>query len=208
MPKLALALSAALALFSATGCKSKGATEGGSTDVLAKMNELKTKMCACTDAACARTVSDELTRWTQDTSSKKKALDAEGQKKADALGVEMGDCMAKVTRTTQTAGSAAGSGSTVAAGSGSAADTGSGSAAGSDAPSGLPQECDDYKAAVDRLAACEAMTKGARETLVKAYQDASEGWKKLPDAAKDKIKVSCKAGAEAVISAAKTQCGW
>jgi hypothetical protein len=211
MTKVALALSAALALVSASGCKSKGTNDGsgGGTGVLAKMTELKTKMCACTDAACARTVSDELTRWMQGTANKKEALDPEGQKKADALGVEMGDCMARVTRTTQPTGSAAGSGSAVAAGSGSAGETRSGSAAaGSDAPSGLPKECDDYKAAVDRLAACEAMSKGARETLVKAYQDASEGWKKLPDAAKDKIRVSCKAGAEAVISAAKTQCGW
>lgn len=205
MTKLALALSAVLALVSISGCKSKGSSEGGgSADVLAKMTELKTKMCACKDPDCAKKVSDELTRWTQDQSSKKKALDEAGQKQADALGSEMGDCMARATRTTTaSAAPAAGSGSAVATGSGSATVPSAGSAS-----SGLPAECDEYKAAVERLATCEAMSKGARETLVKAYQDASEGWKKLPDAAKEKIKVSCKAGADAVISAAKTQCGW
>ena len=99
MTKLALALSASLALVSVFGCKSKGASDGsGGADVLAKMTELKTKMCACTDPDCARKVSDELARWTGDPSSKKKALDAEGQKQADALGSEMGDCMARATR--------------------------------------------------------------------------------------------------------------
>jgi hypothetical protein len=52
------------------------------------------------------------------------------------------------------------------------------------------------------------MSKLARVSMVKAFQDASEGWKKLPEAAKEKIGVSCKAGADAVISTAKGQCGW
>jgi hypothetical protein len=202
MTKLALAFAATLVLVSFSGCKKKGGEAVGS-NAIAKMTELRDKMCACKDPDCAKTVSDEMTRWTQ---GNKKPLDSAEQKQADELGKQMGDCMQNATKlaaVNAAASPAAGSGS------GSAAEpAGSATATASASASGLPKECDDYKAAIDRLATCEALPKQARETLIKAYQDAAEGWKKLPDAARERTGVSCKAAADAVISTAKGQCGW
>jgi hypothetical protein len=201
MTKLALAVAASLALVSfGGGCKQK-AGDGGAANSMAKMRELKDKMCACKDPDCAKKVSDEMTAWSQDQSSKQAKqikMNEADQKAAAELGVAMGECMQKASKV------AAAPLPPPADGSGSAAPAGSGSAT----PSGLPKECDEYEAAINRLATCEKMSKQARETLVKAYAEAAEGWKKLPDAAKEKISVSCKSGAEAVISSAKTQCGW
>jgi len=89
---------------------------------------------------------------------------------------------------------------------------GSGSAAPPSAaektPSGLPTECDDYEAAIQRLSTCDRMSKQARETLIKAYADAAESWKKLPEAGRSNLKGSCKSGAEAVLAMGRGQCGW
>jgi hypothetical protein len=89
-------------------------------------------------------------------------------------------------------------------------DTGSAaSATGSAAaPTGLPKECDDYKAQVEKLKSCEKIPAKARDALVKAYNDASAGWATMPDGAKAGLDKSCKAGTEAVIVAAKEACGW
>jgi hypothetical protein len=166
------------------------------------MRELRDKMCACKDPDCAKKVSDEMTAWSQEQSSKQakqqiKISEAD-QKASAALGVEMGECMKKASHVE------AAPTPPPADGSGSAAPAGSAAAT----PSGLPKECDEYEAAINRLATCDKMSKQARETLVKAYAEAAEGWKKLPEAAKEKISVSCKSGAEAVLASAKTQCGW
>ena len=53
MSKLALAFAASMALVSVGGgCKTK-ARETGTGDAMARMRELKDKMCACTDPDCA-----------------------------------------------------------------------------------------------------------------------------------------------------------
>lgn len=206
MTKLALTFATTLALVSTGGCKKKAVDGGGGGgDAMAKMSELKDKMCACKDPDCAKTVSDEMTAWSQAQATKQKEpskLSEADQKKATELGIAMGECMQKAMNTGSAAAVAAPSD-----GSGSAAPPAAeGSAA--TPPSGLPKECDAYEAAINRLATCEKMSKQARETLVKAYAEAAEGWKKLPDAAKEKIGVSCKSGADAVIATAKAQCGW
>jgi hypothetical protein len=201
MTKLALAVATSLALVSlGGGCKNK-TSDGGAGDALAKMSELKDKMCACKDPDCAKKVSDEMTAWSQAQASKQKAakMNEADQKKASELGVAMGECMQKASTVAPPPTPPA-----PADGSGSAAPAGSGS----QTASGLPKECDDYEAAINKLSTCDKMSKQARETLVKAYAEAAEGWKKLPDAAKAKISVSCKSGAEAVLSTAKAQCGW
>jgi hypothetical protein len=199
MTKLALALS--VALLSAAGCKDKSTASGGATDNgLAKMTELKDKMCACKDPDCAKKVSDEMTAWSQEAAKKGTTakMNEADQKKASELGVAMGECMQKASTVAPSPTQPAdGSGSAVAA-------TGSADAT----PSGLPKECDEYEAAINKLSTCDKMSKQARETLVKAYAEAAEGWKKLPEAAKAKISVSCKSGADAVIASARTQCGW
>ena len=207
MTKLAFAFASAVALASIGGCKKKGG-DGGAGNAMAKMAEFKDRMCACKDPECARKVSDEMTAWNQTQAGVQKEpanMTEADKKKATEIGTELGECMQKALR----AGApATGSATTEPTGSGSAAEaTGSGSAV-AEKIEGLPPECGEYQAAIEKLSTCDKISKEARETLIKAYTDASAGWKTLPDAAKEKIAGSCKAGAESVTSMAKAQCGW
>jgi len=116
---------------------------------------------------------------------------------------------------------AAGSGS-AAAGSGSgSAKSGFGSggaapeqpAAGSAKGSGsasneLPKECDDWKAIVDKLMACDKMPEPQRKIMKDAYDSASALWPTAPAAGKPQLAASCKAAADAIRSSAKATCGW
>lgn len=199
MTKIAFAFATVVALVSVAGCKKKGG-DGGAADAMAKMSELKDKMCACKDPECAKKVSDEMTAWSQKQAQTQKEpakMSEADQKKATEIGTQLGECMQKAM--------AAGTPPPAAApDAGAAAEA----PAAGEKIEGLPKECDDYKAAIDRLATCEAISKQARETLIKAYADASAGWKSLPDVAKEKLSASCKTGADTVTSMAKAQCGW
>lgn len=207
MTKLAFAFASAVALASIGGCKKKGG-DGGAGDAMAKMTEFKDRMCACKDPECAKKVNQDMTAWSQTQGGVQKEpanMSDADKKKATDIGTQMGECMQKAMSARVPA---TGSATTEPTDSGSAADaTGSGSAVAEKTP-GLPKECDEYQAAVEKLSTCDKISKQARETLIKAYADASSGWKTLPDAAKEKIAGSCKAGAESVISMAKAQCGW
>jgi hypothetical protein len=96
MRNITLAIAVALTLLS-VGCKKKG---GGAGEAMAKMSEFKDKMCACKehDTKCAQTVSDEMTKWSQEQAKNSKEpakMSEEDTKKAAAIGEEMGKCMQK-----------------------------------------------------------------------------------------------------------------
>jgi len=108
-------------------------------------------------------------------------------------------------------------------GSGSAPDTGSGGSAegsgssaeagsGSSAPlAGLPAECNDYKAMVDKLAGCDKLPAASRDMLKKSFDDSAKAWvnlDKLPADAKTALVNGCKQGAEALKKAAGATCGF
>jgi hypothetical protein len=126
MNKLMFAFAATMALAS-FGCKKK-ATTSGSAEVVTKMTEFKDKMCACKDAACAKTVNDEMTKWNQEQQTKNKdgvKLSEADQKTATEIGTAMGDCMQKASAPAAGSGDMAGS---AAAGSGDMAGSAAGSA--------------------------------------------------------------------------------
>jgi hypothetical protein len=75
-------------------------------------------------------------------------------------------------------------------------------------PSGLPTECDAYKAAIDKLASCPKLAPDAKDSLIQAYQAATGSWTKLPEDSRKNLASTCKAAVESVNAAAKTQCGW
>jgi hypothetical protein len=79
-----------------------------------------------------------------------------------------------------------------------AAPAGSAAAPAAGGASGLPAECDDYKAAIDKLSTCDAMPKEARDAMKQAFDQASAGWAQLPAEAKASLATACKAGADAV----------
>jgi hypothetical protein len=72
----------------------------------------------------------------------------------------------------------------------------------------LPAECNDYKAAIDKLSSCDKMPQQARDALKQAYDQASAGWASLPADAKANLATACKAGTDAVNTSAKQVCGW
>ncbi len=84
-----------------------------------------------------------------------------------------------------------------------------GSAAAAPAAAGdLPAECNEYKAAIEKLSSCDKMPQQARDALKQAYDQASAGWANLPAEAKANLATACKAGADAVMTSAKQVCGW
>jgi len=90
-----------------------------------------------------------------------------------------------------------------------AAPAATGSAAAAPAAAGdLPAECNEYKAAIDKLSTCDKMPQQARDALKQAYDQASAGWANLPADAKANLATACKAGADAVTTSAKQVCGW
>jgi hypothetical protein len=198
MNKLTLMIVALFAFgaFGAFGCKKKGG-DNGAAAAMAKMTEFKDEMCKCKDATCAQEVSDKMTKWGQEQSKNQtqppKMSDAD-QKKAAAIGEEMGKCM-------QAAMAPAAGSDTPPAGSAGSADP----VAGAD---GLPAECAEYKAQVEKLKTCDKLPPKAKDALIKAFDDASAGWKDMPAGAKAGLNTSCKAGTEAVVVAAKEACGW
>ena len=190
MKKIMIIVLAAMSL-AAVGCKKKG----GMAEAMNKMGEFKDKMCACKDAKCAEGVSDELTKWSQEmakTMQQPPKMSEADQKRAAEMGEQMGKCM----QTAMGAG-AAPEGSTAAP-----------TPAPGAGPDGLPPECAEYKATVEKLMGCQKMPQQQRDTLKKAFDDASAGWANMPAESKPQLATSCKAGTDAVTASAKGPCGW
>jgi hypothetical protein len=76
------------------------------------------------------------------------------------------------------------------------------------APAALPADCNDYKAAIDKLASCDKLAAETRDGLKKAYETTSAAWSSLTPEAKAGLGTSCKTALDAVNAAAKTTCGW
>jgi len=205
MKNLMIVFAAALSLMAVTGCKKKS----GAGDAMAKMAEFKDKMCACKDTACATKVSDEMTKWSQDMAKDQKEppkMSEEDTKKAAQIGDDMGKCMQKAMGA---GGAPGGDMAGSAAGSAPAAGSAEGSAAPAAAGGGdLPKECQDYKAAIEKLSSCDKMPQQARDAMKSAFDQASTGWANLPAEAKAGLATACKAGADAVMQSGKAACGW
>jgi len=75
----------------------------------------------------------------------------------------------------------------------------------------IPAECNDYKAAMEKLAACDKMPQASKDALKKGYDAMSQGWataKDLPAEAKKSMADACKQGADALMQSGKALCGW
>ena len=196
MKKITLAFAVAMALMS-FGCKKKG---GGQGEAMAKMTEFKDEMCKCKDAKCAQDVSDKMMKWSE---SQPKGKEPPKMNEADTKKfAEVGEALGKCMQTAMGAGGAAPAADPAAAAPADPA------AAAPAAAGDLPAECNEYKASIEKLATCDKMPAAARDALKKAFDDASAGWAKLPADAKAALGTACKAGADAVMTSAKTTCGW
>jgi hypothetical protein len=202
MKNLTIAFLATASLFAVGACKKKGGGDAG--EAVAKMTEFKDQMCACKDKACADKVQESMTKWSTDMAAKAgdkkdQKADEATMKKMTEVGQAYGECMTKAM--TPAADPAAGSAAAdPAAGSGSAAaaDPAAGGGGGS---TGIP-ECDEYKAAIDKLASCDAIPAETRKMMKDSFDQASGAWASLPAEGKAAAATGCKAGADAVKQAA------
>lgn len=71
----------------------------------------------------------------------------------------------------------------------------------------LPQECQDYKAMVDKMNACEKF--GAQKAkLAEAFAASWTAWEKLPADGKAKLAAECKQSAATIQSVGAAACQW
>jgi hypothetical protein len=75
-------------------------------------------------------------------------------------------------------------------------------------PGGMPTQCTDYKAAIDKLATCDKLDVATRDALKQAYQQLAAGWPSLPPEAKANLVGACKTALDKVNQAAKSTCNW
>jgi hypothetical protein len=214
MKHLALVAVAALSLAS-SACKKQGPAQQSN----AKLADYTDRMCACTDAKCVDQVNADLRKWSESQpKNEKEGMSDEDKAKSEALAKKLVDCMNKASGMTAApgsgAGSAAGSDQTMAAGSdagsaGSAVAVGS-AGAGSAGPVAVdvPPACQDYRATIDKLSTCQKMDQAQRDAFKNAYDAASKNWSNFTPSQKDSIGQTCKQANDAVVAAAKKQCGW
>jgi hypothetical protein len=139
----------AVSLTFSTACKK----DGGGGDAIAKMTELKDKMCACKDKTCADQVTQEMTKWGADhKAGEASKLGAEDQKKLAGVTGDMTTCLTKI----MTAAGSAAAGS-AAAGSAAAGSAAAGAAGGSGSDAGSAAGAGSAAAAGSDAAAAEAM---------------------------------------------------
>jgi len=125
MMKTSFAFLAAMSL-AGSGCH-KNQDKGGAS--IARMTELKNKMCACKDKACSDKVSEELSAWKQSQDKpgdKPMRLSEEDDRKLEDVTDELTQCLLKL----EVPGGSGGAGPAGAAGAGG----GSGATMGSASP--------------------------------------------------------------------------
>ncbi len=203
MKNLTIAFIATASLFAVGGCKKKGGGDAG--EAVAKMTEFKDEMCKCKDKACADKVQESMTKWSTEMAAKagdKKEpakADEATMKKMTEVGQQYGECMTKAMSAGAETPPPAGSDGSAAAPAGSGSDTAAAPAAGGS--TGIP-ECDEYKAAIDKLASCDAIPEATRKTMKDAFDQASGAWASLPAEGKAAAATGCKAAADATKQAA------
>jgi hypothetical protein len=189
MKNFTIAFLAAASLFTVGACKKKGGGDAG--EALAKMKEFKDQMCKCADKACADKVQADMGKWSEamaKTAEKDQKPDEATMKEMTAVGDEYSKCMAKAMGAGD-AGSAAPTEGSAAPAAGSAAA----------APAGdLPAECQEYKAAIDKLAACDKLPQQTRDALKQSYEQTSAAWASVPAEGRASLATACKSAAEAV----------
>jgi hypothetical protein len=73
---------------------------------------------------------------------------------------------------------------------------------------GMPDDCATYKAAMDRIIACDALPQSSRDAMREAFSEATKMWTNLsPDDAKQ-IAPICKSGVDSMLNAFPQCGGW
>ncbi len=207
MKNLSIAFVAALSLLSVAGCKKKA--DGGAAEAMGKMVEFKDKMCGCADKKdkdCAQKVTDDMTKWAQDsakTMDKNVKPTEADMKKMEEVGKQLGECTTKAMMADMgTPPTEPGAALTPTEPGAAAPAAGSDTAA---APAGdaggLPQECADYKAAMEKYASCDKVPAATKDAMKQGFEAQSAAWANIgamPADAKAQMATGCKQGVDAL----------
>ncbi|CAN5913284.1 hypothetical protein BH11MYX2_BH11MYX2_09490 [soil metagenome] len=188
---------ALLAALLGVGCskKSDHPSAGSGADALAQVAALKDRLCACKDKDCATKVHAEYVQWGLDMtkSGTDQRPDEAMAKKMTEVSMAYGDCLAK----SMSAGPVVPSPPAPAEATGQQADPipFSGS-------TGIP-ECDDYKATVDKLAACDKLPAATRSIMKDSLGQAMLAIRSLPADGKQSAATACVMGADGIKQSAR-----
>ena len=72
----------------------------------------------------------------------------------------------------------------------------------------VPAECAMYKGAIDRVATCESVAQGTRDSMKQASESLTGMWSRLSDAEAKALAPACKAGEDSVLVAYSSCGGW
>ena len=146
------------------------------------------------------------------------SLGVAGCKKKDdaaaAAAAAAGSAAAAAGSAAAAAGSAAAAAGSSAAAAGSAAAAAGSAAATATAaalPAGVPQECADYGAAIQKLSTCDKLPQASRDAMKQGYDAMASGWAQaanLPADAKTAMASGCKQATDAINQSGKAMCGW
>lgn len=129
MKKISIAFLAAMSL-AAFGCrKNKG------SEAIAKLTELKDRMCACKDKTCSDKVSKEFSRWSQEqekSDGDKPGTAGEEDPKMEEVTEQLSQCLMKIELPGGTGAAGAAGGAAAAGGAGGTVGSGSPAAGSAD----------------------------------------------------------------------------
>ena len=74
--------------------------------------------------------------------------------------------------------------------------------------SGMPDDCATYKAAMDRIIACDALPQTSRDAMRDAFAEATKMWTNLSADDAKQISPICKAGVDSMLNAFPQCGGW
>lgn len=146
---------------------------------IAKMTELRDRMCACADLGCASKVSDDMAAWAQANSAQMNETmpSDDDMKKLMAISEELTKCMQKATATVATAPPA-------------------------DPPAlplaEMPKPCQEWKAGIDKLDHCAQIPKQTTTALRSSYDRSAAAWAKLSGETRQSAMSSCDSARDAV----------
>lgn len=205
-----------LVVLALSGCGNKGSeAKGDCTKAVTNAVNLGTedfKKSGVTDPTQAKIRTESIARCNADKWSNEVLTCMVEAKKSDEvskcqqmLSKEQNDNLAKVITNAMAAQPDSGSGSAPPPSS-------AGSAEGSASVTpGLPAECADYKAMIEKLAACDKVPPASRDMLKKSFDEQSKQWAefdKLPADAKTALTGACKQSADALQKSAGPTCGF
>lgn len=70
------------------------------------------------------------------------------------------------------------------------------------AATNLPAECAEYKAAIEKIGACDKVPQQQRDALKQAYDTSSAAWATVPADGKAALAASCKSATDAIKTSA------